>query len=136
MAMSDLIEPFEQHLRAGGQSDQTVRLRTVILRHCDRLLPEGGLDTASPSDLAAVLSRYAGNTLCSVFSTLRIFYRWATDPRDRWLDWDPTEALKQPPTPVVPAPGQRRRAARRAGTLRAQLAARGSARGAGGPTRG
>jgi hypothetical protein len=52
--MSELIEPYLAHLRAGNRSPNTIASRTVILRRFDRLLPRG-LDDASTHELEHLL---------------------------------------------------------------------------------
>ena len=96
----DLIANYLEHLRRAGRSDATIRGRSEILHRLNRTL-EYGVGQTSTKELAAWLYKdeLSLNAKCTYYVCLRSFYRWATDRRDPWLTFDPTEDL-EPLTPV------------------------------------
>lgn len=94
----ELIEAFLEHLRRAGRTTATIRARREVLYRINRELPYG-IGRASHAELAAWLYRdkWSANTKATYFAALRTFYLWASDPRDPWIDGDPTMDLEPCP---------------------------------------
>jgi integrase/recombinase XerC len=95
----DLVEGYLAHLRAGGASPGTLKVRASYLRRLDDSLPRGLL-LATRAELTAFLatSGWAQETRHSVRSAMRGFYQWAED--EELLGKDPSRRL---PSVRVPA---------------------------------
>jgi integrase/recombinase XerC len=91
----ELITQHLEHLRRAGRTEATLRGRREILMRLNRDLPYG-VGQATPADLAAWLyrDRWSRNTRATYYAALKCFYAWASDPRDPWLTFDPTEDLE------------------------------------------
>lgn len=104
----DIIDAYIRHLRRAGYADTTIGPRRELLHRLERELPFG-LAQTSTEELSGWLHRdgWQPNTKATYLRTMRSFYRWATNPRDPWLSFDPTvdmERLKLPrggPRPVT-----------------------------------
>lgn len=106
--MTDLIEGHLDHCKAAGLSDLTVRDRGELLRRLDRDLPHG-FEKANTVELRTWLSHprpmnattewhaWAQETLCTYYTHLRSYYRWAV--RNGHLSHDPTDLLDAPKRP-------------------------------------
>lgn len=102
----DLIAAYLEHLRRAGRTDDTLRGRREILNRLNVALPYG-VGHTSTSELAAWLYKdeLSRNAKYTYYQCLRSFYRWATDPREQQISFDPTDDL-EPVTQVkgVPRP--------------------------------
>lgn len=98
----EMIDAYLEHLRRAGRTDETIRGRREILNRLNRTLFYG-LGQTHVEELAAWLYRddLKQNTRYTYYMCLRSFYGWATNPRDLWLTFDPTEDLE----PVAQAQG-------------------------------
>lgn len=101
-ADEDLIAAYLEHLRRAGRSDETLRGRREILYRLNRTLLYG-VGQTDVEELRTWLYRddLKQNTRYTYYMCLRSFYGWATDARDPWLSYDPTEDLE----PVTQAQG-------------------------------
>jgi integrase/recombinase XerC len=91
----DLIDAYLEHLRRAARTDATIRGRREILCRVDRELPYG-IGQTSHAELAAWLYRdeWSANTRATYYAALRSFYAWASNPKDPWIDGDPTADLE------------------------------------------
>lgn len=107
--MTALIDAYLRHAQAKGHSKQTRRDRGKFLYRLDRVLPMG-LAQATVEELENFLAgpldrEWAAETRATYYTTLISFFRWACDPRNPHLDYDPTVSLSRPPVPPgVPKP--------------------------------
>jgi site-specific recombinase XerD len=92
----DMIDAHLTWMRA-GYAEKTCRGARRVLRKAHRDLPEG-LHAAVGSELAAWLGnpRWSRNTRVNYHKHLVRFYRWAVNPRDPWLSFDPSADLHAP----------------------------------------
>ena len=100
-----LIGAYLEHLRRAQRTDETIRGRREILNRLNRQLTYGVGETDT-DELRDWLYRddWSVNTKFTYYMCLTGFYRWATDPRDPWLSYDPAVDLEQ----VKPAKGRAR----------------------------
>lgn len=102
--MSDLIFAHARHLRAAGQSTNTVDSRIRVLKHLHADLPFGLL-YASTEELEDWLQSdpsWSAWTLSTYAMHIRGFYRWANR---RYLVADPSADMARPRTPdCIPHP--------------------------------
>ncbi len=101
-----MIDAHLTWMRAGTYADKTIRAARRILRTAHDELPEG-LHGALGAELAAWLANpdWARNTKVNYHKHLIRFYRWATNPNDPWLSFDPSAELHPPKeTAGVPRP--------------------------------
>lgn len=98
--MSVLLRAHIAHLRAAGRSPRTVSDRQHVLTAADRQLPYG-IDQAATTELEEWLGRpeWGAWTRCTYYRHLVGFYRWATNPYQPRLDFDPSAALTRPRHP-------------------------------------
>jgi integrase/recombinase XerC len=92
---ADMIAAYLEHLRTTGDSPaQTMRDRGNILARLDQVLPYG-LDRVSTEELRTWLHNpdWSQNTKATYWRCIRSFYGWAADPRDPWIDADPTDGM-------------------------------------------
>ena len=81
------IENWARHLRAAGQPDTTIALRTYHLKRCARELQLDLVDVTLED-----LETWIGNpdwkpaTKRSYRASLRVFWAWAMRPSDAWND--------------------------------------------------
>jgi integrase len=99
--MTDLLTAHERYCRAASLADNTITDRMRILRRINEDLPLG-LEQATTEELAHWLSggdegvRWSPQTKATYYGHLTGFYRWACDPRNPILDYDPSLALARP----------------------------------------
>lgn len=111
--MSDLIAAHLAHCRSRGLARTTIHVREKTLRRVDRDLP-CGLEQATVQELEFWLGegyRDPGSngwkpwTRATHYGHIRAFFRWACDPRNPILDYDPAAALNRPAAkPGAPRP--------------------------------
>lgn len=91
----DLINAYLEHLRRAGRTEATMTGRRKILIQLNRELAYG-VGEASGAEISAWLYRdeWSANTKATYYRCLRSFYGWAANPRNPWLDFDPTEELE------------------------------------------
>lgn len=100
--MADYIDAYLTHLRTRGRSDSTLTTYGWLLRRIDRELPYGLAQAHTDEIQDWIYAPKAGGKPRSAAATslyrtiIREFFRWATDPRDPILDWDPTAYLPDP----------------------------------------
>lgn len=92
-----MIEAHLTWMQAGTYAEKTLRAARRVLRTAHAELPEG-LHGALGSELAEWLAnpRWARNTKVNYHKHLIRFYRWATNPNDPWLSFDPSAELHPP----------------------------------------
>lgn len=95
--MSDLIATHERHCRAAGLARNTIEDRLKVLRRVDEDLP-CGLERATVEELADWLARedWSTQTKATYHGHIAGFFRWACDPRNPVLDFDPSLPLSRP----------------------------------------
>lgn len=95
--MTDLITAHITHITAGGFSERTTQDREELLRRVDKALP-CGLEQATTEELADWLARdeWSAQTKATYYGHIVGFFKWACDPRQPLLDWDPSAALIRP----------------------------------------
>jgi integrase len=110
--MTDLIAEYARHLRSAGKAPRTtIRSRVQLLERLDRELPMG-LELATIAELENWLAgpddpglEWSANTRASYWQHCTQFYRWAADPKQPRLDFDPSASLPRPRRPKgVPHP--------------------------------
>lgn len=104
--MSALIAGYCRHMRAGGYAPHTtIEDRRKLLIRLDRELPMG-LDRCTTEELEDFLARFdCRSTQRSYYAGIVGYFRWACDPRDPQLDYDPAAGLRRPkPVRHVPKP--------------------------------
>lgn len=106
--MTALIDAYLRHAQAKGHSKQTIKDRGKLLRRLDDVLPMG-LPRATIEELEDFLAGpetgWAAETRATYYTTITGFFRWACDPRNPRLSYDPAESLSRPPVPAgVPKP--------------------------------
>jgi integrase len=96
-----LIDMHLRYCRAAGLARGTLRGREQLLRRVDEALTMG-LESATADELADWLARegWALETRSSYYGHLRSFFRWACNPVDPKLDYDPSAALRRPKVPT------------------------------------
>lgn len=117
--MSELIDAYLRHAQARGHSRSTVHDRGKLLRRLDRVLPMG-LAQATIEELEDFLAGpeqgWAAETRATYYTTITQFFRWACNPANPRIDYNPAESLSRPAVPPgVPHPAseeQLRRALR------------------------
>jgi integrase len=107
--MTELIDRYLTHCEAAGLAATTIDKRSELLRRLDRGL-DMGLGQATTEELEHFLARCrAPETKASYYGHICGFFRWACDPRNPRIDYDPTSALTRPrvrrgvPKPVTDA---------------------------------
>lgn len=98
--MDDLIAGHIRHIRAAGHARTTVFYREELLRRLDRDLPMG-LERATIEELEDWLCRdgWTAKTRATYHEHVAAFYRWACDPKNPRLDYDPSAGLTRPRAP-------------------------------------
>jgi len=91
----DVIDAYLEHLRRRECSAATIRDRRKLLSRLHRELPYG-IGETSTEELAAWLYRpgWKRNSKATYYAGIRSFYTWATDPKDPWMDLDPSADLE------------------------------------------
>lgn len=106
--MSALIDAYLRHAQAKGHAKQTLRDRGKLLHRLDQTLPMGlGQATVEELEdfLAGPVTGWAAETRATYYTTITGFFRWACDPRNPRIDYDPSESLSRPAVPPgVPHP--------------------------------
>lgn len=92
--MADLIADFERHLHHLGRAQATISTYMDMLRRLDRQLPHG-LAAACADELLDFIydQRHSPATRALYRAAVRAFFRWASDPDDGVLDFDPSAYL-------------------------------------------
>lgn len=94
--MTELIERHLKHCDASGLANTTIEKRSELLHRIDRTLPMG-LGQATTEELEDFLARCrAAETKASYYGHVVGFFRWACDPRNPRIDYDPSVALRRP----------------------------------------
>lgn len=89
----DMIEAYLQRLSDQRRSPGTIDLRRKILNRLHRELPFG-VGRACRNELETWLRAcVTQNTLATYWVAMRAAYAFWTDPRDPWLDEDPTRDM-------------------------------------------
>lgn len=103
----EMIDAYLKHLARNSFTEATIDGRREILNRLNRALPYG-IDHTCQDELEAWLhdeaweaehpgeKRWTQNTKATYWTAISSFYTWAADPRDRWLDDNPTAYM----TPV------------------------------------
>jgi site-specific recombinase XerD len=102
----DMIAAHLTWMRAGGYARNTVEDAGKLLHRVHREFPSG-LHGAERDDLAGFLATdgWSDQTVACYYRHLIRFYRWAADPDDPWLTYDPTVRLRRPTAqPGLPRP--------------------------------
>jgi integrase/recombinase XerC len=96
----ELIEAYLEHMRRAGATEATLEGRCEILHRLNRELPFG-IGRTDTEELSRWLYRddWSVNTRATYWRAIRSFYSWAADPKDPWIDGDPTEEM--PPVQTV-----------------------------------
>lgn len=110
----ELIDAYIEHMRRSGATQATLEGRYEILHRLNRELPYG-IGQTSTEELSRWLYRdeWSTNTKATYWRAIRSFYIFAADPRDPWLDGNPTNdmqvvnTVKGVPRPVTDAELQR-----------------------------
>jgi integrase len=99
--MTELIEKYLKHCRAAGLAENTIDSRGHLLRRLDRTLTMG-LGQATTEELEDFLAGHPWpQTKATYFGHLLGFFRWATDPKNPRIDYDPTAGMSRPPAPAT-----------------------------------
>jgi integrase/recombinase XerC len=98
----DMIEAYLTHIGRNSFTDATVDGRREILTRLHRQLPHG-IDHTTQNELERWLHdevweaahpddepRWTQNTKATYWTALKSFYTWGADPRDQWIDENPT----------------------------------------------
>lgn len=91
----ELIDAYLEHLRRLNRTEATQRARHEVLYRLNRELPYG-VGQTSHAELTAWLYRpeWSANTRATYYAALKSFYGWASNPKDPWIDGDPTADLE------------------------------------------
>jgi integrase len=101
--MSDLIAGYVRHMKAAALSRNTIRDREELLHRVDRDLPMG-LERATVEELADWMAgptdrrQWTAKTKQTYYEGITGFFRYACDPKDPKLDYNPSESLSRPKT--------------------------------------
>lgn len=106
--MSQLIEPYLQHLTRNRASKETIHVRGAFLRRSEERLPYG-VDHATGDELADWIYQpsYEPWTVFTYYSHLSSFYAWASNPLmlDEPLEFNPMQTVVRPRKPTcIPHP--------------------------------
>jgi integrase/recombinase XerC len=106
--MSELIDAYLRHAQAKGHSPSTLHDRRKLLRRLDRVLPMG-LAQATVEELedflAGPVRGWSPETRATYYTTITQFFRWACNPKNPRIDYDPSSSLSRPTVPPgVPHP--------------------------------
>jgi integrase/recombinase XerC len=99
----DMIDSYCEYLRRASRTPVTIARRREVLTQLDRDLrrvhPLHGIGETNQDELEAWLfnEEWAANTRATYFSALRSAYRFWADPRDPWVDEDPTANMSPVP---------------------------------------
>lgn len=98
--MTDLISAHAAHLRAAGRARNTVNDRVDLLRRMDHDLPMG-LEQATVEELAEWLAHdgWSASTRATYHAHVSEFFRWACNPANPMLDYNPAASLTRPRVP-------------------------------------
>lgn len=102
----EVIDAHLTWMRAGSFAEKTTRAARRCLIAADEDLP-AGLCAATGEELAAWLAfeDWSRATRATYHKHLIRFYRWATNPGDPWLSFDPSAELRAPTVPAgLPRP--------------------------------
>lgn len=91
----EMIEAYLEHLRRAGRTEATLEGRSEILHRLNRELPFG-IGQTNTEELSCWLYRdeWSQNTRATYWRAIRSFYSWAANPKDAWLDGDPSEEME------------------------------------------
>src|SRR3954471_4009637 len=97
--MTELIDRHLRRCQAAGLAETTIDKRGEILRRLDRDLPMG-LGQATTEQLEDFLAQYPEpQTKACYFGHIVGFFRWAADPAQPRIDYDPSVGLSRPKAP-------------------------------------
>ncbi|WP_431895312.1 tyrosine-type recombinase/integrase [Micromonospora haikouensis] len=102
----DMINAHLTWMRAGSYATNTVDDARKLLLRAHRELPEG-LHGSTGDELAIWLDNpdWSRETRLTYYKHLIRLYRWATNPRDPWMTFDPSADLRRPTAPAgLPRP--------------------------------
>lgn len=90
----EIIDAYLEHLRQRQRTEKTIQGRRQVLYRLNREL-KFGIGQVRRNELAAWLYRdtWSQNTKSTYYAALKSFYGWAADPRDPWINGDPTEGM-------------------------------------------
>lgn len=91
----EMIEAYLEHMRRAGRTEATLEGRSEILHRLNRELPYG-IGQTDTEELSRWLYRdeWSQNTRATYWRAIRSFYVWAANPKDAWLDGNPTEEME------------------------------------------
>jgi integrase/recombinase XerC len=103
--MTELIGEHIRHCAARGLAQTTRDSRERLLRYLDRDLPMG-LGQATIEELEDFLASHDDDqTKATYYGHITAFFRWASDPANPRIDFDPSAGLRRPRVaPTVPKP--------------------------------
>jgi integrase/recombinase XerC len=97
--MRDLIDRHVRHCLAAGLAETTIDKRKELLNRLDRDLPMG-LGQATTEELQDFLAKYRkAETKASYYGHITGFFKWACDPHQPKIDYNPALGLSRPRTP-------------------------------------
>lgn len=98
MAVDDLIQPYQAHLRQLSFSRRTIHDYARTIAALDRDLPHGA-DTATEPELRAWLWRdgLLPNSRATYHKAMQSFYRWAAE--EAFIDFNPASEIPRPKVP-------------------------------------
>jgi integrase/recombinase XerC len=96
----DIIGDFLEAMQRAGLSSRTIRRRESILRRLDAALCYG-LARSTYDELVQALAQksWSVQTRSSYTADVRSFFRWAVNPLDPQVDFDPAAMIKPPRVP-------------------------------------
>lgn len=102
--MDDMIDAYCEHLKFRNRTELTIRKRRETLTQLNRALP-AGLGQTNQAELEEWLhgpknpdgTGWSPNTKSTYWSAIRGAYRFWADPRDPWVNTDPTAFMEPVP---------------------------------------
>lgn len=88
---AEMIAAYLEHLRRLNRSPRTIALRQKVITSLNRDLTYG-IGNTNDAEISDWLYRptWSVNTWSSYLNSIKDFYAWAANPRDPWLDCNPT----------------------------------------------